>query len=637
MRKNKIKSIIAISLALTASTSILACGKSKDKNTDNKEEINLVQEDSKTPSEVKDSKDTKEETDTNSKETKDDDNKETKADDNLSMKTEENGSYVNYSLDSYNTTKTGKVVNAENGLNVRVEPSINCKSLGLIYNNTAIDVIAVTGDWYKVNTSLGFGFVHKNYLKVNGIDYVYDSDLEYKLGKLSYSSNPSRKSEPSKVAADTVNTNKDNNESIDKDNKPSESKNEDRVNINKPSTDNKEDKPSIDNKEDKPSTGDKEDKPSEDNKDNKPSEDNKDNKPSTGDKEDKPSNDDKEDKPSTGDKEDKPSTGDENNKPSTGYEEGKPSEGDKDNESEAPTITANNITIKQNSKYSIDMLNIKAFDSDNKDITNDVYVVRENVNTSKPGIYNVTVAVKDSKGKASHKDIKVTVEGIAPSISASNVTINQGDSFNNSMLKAKAIDANGNDITSRIKYEGSVNVNAPGNYTITLTVSDEFKTSNSCKVQVTVKAVEQKYSPNTSEYNKILNAKMLSLVNNHRASNGVKALKLDATIEKCSTEKSKHMVDNDYFDHYYNGKLYWQDKPAYKNAGICAENIAYNFTSTGKVTKEEIENVAEVLFTQWKNSAGHNANMLNSSYTRFGFGAYVKDNGAIYATQEFGW
>ena len=208
---------------------------------------------------------------------------------------------------------------------------------------------------------------------------------------------------------------------------------------------------------------------------------------------------------------------------------------------------------------------------------------------------------------------------------------------NNSMLKAKAIDANGNDITSGIKYEGSVNVNKPGNYTIILTVSDEFKTSNSCKVQVTVKAVEQKYSPNTSEYNKILNAKMLSLVNNHRASNGVKALILDATIEKCSTEKSKHMVDNDYFDHYYNGKLYWQDKPAYKNAGICAENIAYNFTSTGKVTKEEIENVAEVLFTQWKNSAGHNANMLNSSYTRFGFGAYVKDNGAIYATQEFGW
>ena len=621
MRKNKIKSIIAISLALTASTSILACGKSKDKNTDNKEEINLVQEDSKTPSEVKDSKDTKEETDTNSKETKDDDNKETKADDNLSMKTEEKGSSVNYSLDSYNTNKTGKVVNAENGLNVRVEPSVNCKSLGLIYNNTTIDVIAVTGDWYKVNTSLGSGFVHKNYLKVNGIDYVYDSDLEYKLGKLSYSSNPSRKPVPSKVNTATVNTNKDNNNSsADKNNKPSESKNEDKGNINKPSNGNKDNKPSTDDKEY--------------NKDNKPSEDNKDNKPSTGDEGNKPSTGDEGNKPSTGDKEDKPSTGDEGNKPEEG---GKPSEGDKDNESKAPIITANNITIKQNSKYSIDMLNIKAFDSDNKDITNDVYVVRENVNTSKPGIYNVTVAVKDSKGKASHKDIKVTVEGIAPSISASNVTINQGASFNNSMLKAKAIDANGNDITSRIKYEGSVNVNAPGNYTITLTVSDEFKTSNSCKVQVTVKAVEQKYSPNTSEYNKILNAKMLSLVNNHRASNGVKALKLDATIEKCSTEKSKHMVDNDYFDHYYNGKLYWQDKPAYKNAGICAENIAYNFTSTGKVTKEEIENVAEVLFTQWKNSAGHNANMLNSSYTRFGFGAYVKDNGAIYATQEFGW
>ena len=75
----------------------------------------------------------------------------------------------------------------------------------------------------------------------------------------------------------------------------------------------------------------------------------------------------------------------------------------------------------------------------------------------------------------------------------------------------------------------------------------------------------------------------------------------------------------------------------YSNIGICAENIAYNWTTTKEVTEKDIEYVAELLFNQWKNSAPHNANMLGSDYTRFGFGAYVRNDGAIFATQEFGW
>ena len=53
-------------------------------------------------------------------------------------------------------------------------------------------------------------------------------------------------------------------------------------------------------------------------------------------------------------------------------------------------------------------------------------------------------------------------------------------------------------------------------------------------------------------------------------------------------------------------------------------------------TEEECKTIAEMLFQQWKESPGHNANMLQSMFNSIGFGLYVNASGKVYATQQFG-
>ena len=142
---------------------------------------------------------------------------------------------------------------------------------------------------------------------------------------------------------------------------------------------------------------------------------------------------------------------------------------------------------------------------------------------------------------------------------------------------------------------------------------------------------------NTEDFRKAVGDEMYRLVNEHRNNNGVASFTVDSVMEECAYDKSKHMSDNNYFSHDYNGKYWWDMYPEkYANWSNLGENIVLSSTDPNKVyTREECKEIAEDLFTAWKNSPGHNANMLNSSFKQIGFGIYVNSSGKVYATQEF--
>lgn len=124
-------------------------------------------------------------------------------------------------------------------------------------------------------------------------------------------------------------------------------------------------------------------------------------------------------------------------------------------------------------------------------------------------------------------------------------------------------------------------------------------------------------------------AKFLALINKHRANNGLKKLALSRTLGAAAEHHSKDMARYNYFSHTLRGGLAWSSNiknHGYKASGTMAENIAAGNSS------------AEETFRQWRNSPGHNKNMLNPNFRAIGIGRASKDSSRYrwYWTTTFG-
>lgn len=115
---------------------------------------------------------------------------------------------------------------------------------------------------------------------------------------------------------------------------------------------------------------------------------------------------------------------------------------------------------------------------------------------------------------------------------------------------------------------------------------------------------------------------LLDGTNQQRAANGLGSLSLNSTLSQAAQAKAADMAANDYWSHNSpSGATPWTFIGAagysYQTAG---ENLAYGFTSSSDT------------ITGWMNSAGHRANILNTSFTEVGFGiidiANYQGNGA---------
>ena len=304
----------------------------------------------------------------------------------------------------------------------------------------------------------------------------------------------------------------------------------------------------------------------------------------------------------------------------------------------APVLNVNNFALDINKTFTNDMLGATATDKDNDKVT---ITYSGTVNTKKVGTYPVTVTATDSKGAKATKVVEVKVNAVKPTISANSITITEGDNFNYSMLGASATDCEGTAIS--VNFSGDVKNNQEGTYDVTITAQDKWGLTSTKVVTVTVekKAPQGITDPNSAEFQAMVVNEMYALVNGHRQANGVPSAVVLGRLQSMAQYKSKHMADNNYFNHTFNGQFIWQINTSFGEAS--SENIAMNnmgdLMADGVLTADDAKTLANRLFEQWKSSTGHNNNMLDKWNKSIGFGFHVvKDshgNYTVYATQIF--
>ncbi len=137
-----------------------------------------------------------------------------------------------------------------------------------------------------------------------------------------------------------------------------------------------------------------------------------------------------------------------------------------------PVIVASDKEIMQGTSFNV-MSNVKATDPEDGDITSKIKVTSNNVNTSIPGVYQVTYSVTDKENATVTKTIKVVVkENSKPTITADDIEIKIGSTFN-AMSNVKALDKEDGDITSKIKItSNNVNTKVVGTYKVVYEVTD---------------------------------------------------------------------------------------------------------------------------------------------------------------------
>ena len=131
------------------------------------------------------------------------------------------------------------------------------------------------------------------------------------------------------------------------------------------------------------------------------------------------------------------------------------------------------------------------------------------------------------------------------------------------------------------------------------------------------------YAPDSTECD------FLAAINVYRIANGRTALKLSATLGAAAEHHSQDMVDNAYFAHTLSDGSTWSDNIAaygYPVQSSRAENIAGGYPSAAET------------FVQWKNSDGHNRNMLDERFNVIGIGRVSNENAEFrhYWTTTFG-
>lgn len=104
----------------------------------------------------------------------------------------------------------------------------------------------------------------------------------------------------------------------------------------------------------------------------------------------------------------------------------------------------------------------------------------------------------------------------------------------------------------------------------------------------------------------------LQIINNYRQQNGLATLSPSDTLDRSAQWKSQDMGANAYFAHddTPTGRTWIQRirDCGYGYNTYIGENIAAGYTTAADV------------FTAWKNSPGHNANMLGASYSAISIG-----------------
>ena len=123
----------------------------------------------------------------------------------------------------------------------------------------------------------------------------------------------------------------------------------------------------------------------------------------------------------------------------------------------------------------------------------------------------------------------------------------------------------------------------------------------------------------------------LRLINNYRADNHLPPLVLSESLTRASSWKSQDMAANNYFAH--------NDTPSGREWVQRLRDCGYEFNAWMGENIAAGNDTAAATFEQWRNSPGHNANMLSENFNAIGIGRYYRASGATfrwYWTTDFG-
>ena len=142
---------------------------------------------------------------------------------------------------------------------------------------------------------------------------------------------------------------------------------------------------------------------------------------------------------------------------------------------------------------------------------------------------------------------------------------------------------------------------------------------------------------------RIIEALIVQKMNAYRANAGLPELVVSDTVTTDARAWSKHMSDTDNFNHDPDYKYLGAGKLDGGDTSYAGENIAYNHRENfgdkwgAYGTSKNPMQAADALFDQWKNSSGHDKNMLAQNNV-VGVGVHIAKHGnftRIYGTQKF--
>ena len=149
-----------------------------------------------------------------------------------------------------------------------------------------------------------------------------------------------------------------------------------------------------------------------------------------------------------------------------------------------PVINAQDRIVQLGEKFD-PLEGVTATDEEDKDLTNSIKVIRNDVDTKVAGDYTVVFSVTDSQGATAIHEMLVVVNQ-PPVIHAEDRVITVGDEFK-ALEGVTATDDEQGDITEIEVVENNVKTDTPGEYTVTYKVVDKLGGVATKTIKVTVK------------------------------------------------------------------------------------------------------------------------------------------------------
>lgn len=136
------------------------------------------------------------------------------------------------------------------------------------------------------------------------------------------------------------------------------------------------------------------------------------------------------------------------------------------------------------------------------------------------------------------------------------------------------------------------------------------------------------------------------LLNVYRKKDGADTIVWNETLWIASRNHCVWMAENDNLSHTQKtgSRQFSGAKPGDRYAYACGgkadygwsgENALYNFSANGKTPEQIAKSIASASFEQWKNSPGHNANMLSREHGMHGTAFHIDKDQTVWGTDLF--